>query len=69
MEYCTPPAAADGQAPAAATGTLVTVALTPDTAAKLVHGIQTGTLYAGLRGTDTRANLAQIVTDATLFGK
>ena len=65
----TPPAAADGQAPAAATGTLVTVALTPDTAAKLVHGIQTGTLYAGLRGTDTKANLAQIVTDATLFSK
>ena len=53
----------------AATGSLVTVALTPDTAAKLVHGIQTGTLYAGLRGTDTKANLAQIVSDATLFRK
>ena len=65
----TPPAAANGQAPPAATGTLVTVALTPDTAAKLVHGIQTGTLYAGLRGTDTKANLAQIVSDATLFSK
>ncbi len=65
----TPPAAADGQAAAASTGTLVTVALTPDTAAKLVHGIQTGTLYAGLRGTDTKTNLAQIVSDATLFSK
>jgi len=65
----TPPAAADGQAPAAATGALVTVALPPELAAKLVHGIQTGTLYAGLRGTDTKTNLAQIVSDATLFGK
>ena len=62
----TPPAA--GQAPAAA-GALVTVALLPDTAAKLVHGIQTGTLYAGLRGIDTKANLSQIVSDATLFSK
>jgi pilus assembly protein CpaB len=65
----TPPAAANGQAPPASTGTLVTVALTPDTAAKLVHGIQTGTLYAGLRGADTKANLSQIVSDATLFSK
>jgi pilus assembly protein CpaB len=47
----------------------VTVALPPATAAKLVHGIQTGTLYAGLRGTDTKANLSQIVSDSTLFTK
>ena len=66
----TPPAATNGQAqPAATPGALVTVALPPATAAKLVHGIQTGTLYAGLRGTDTKADLAQIVTDATLFSK
>jgi len=26
-------------------------------------------LYAGLRGTDTKTNLAQIVSDATLFSK
>jgi len=67
----TPVAGADagGQAPPAATGGLVTVALPPATAAKLVHGIQTGTLYAGLRGTDTKPNLGQIVSDATLFGK
>jgi pilus assembly protein CpaB len=61
----------NGQAPSAqtqaASGALVTVALPPDTAAKLVQGIQTGTLYAGLSGTDTKANLAQIVSDATLF--
>jgi pilus assembly protein CpaB len=63
----TPPAS--GEAPAQAAGALVTVALPPATAAKLVHGIQTGTLYAGLRGTDTKANLAQIVSDATLFSK
>lgn len=62
----TPTAA--GQPPAAP-GALVTVALPPATAAKLVHGIQTGTLYAGLRGTDTKADMAQIVSDATLFGK
>src|SRR5664280_2739880 len=50
-------------------GALVTVALAPDAAAKLVHGIQTGTLYAGLRGINTTANLAQIVSDSTLFNK
>jgi pilus assembly protein CpaB len=65
----TPAAPAAGQPQAAAPGTLVTVALLPDTAAKLVHGIQTGTLYAGLRGTDTKPTLGQIVTDATLFTK
>ena len=65
----TPPAATAGQAQPAAAGALVTVALPPALAAKLVHGIQTGTLYAGLRGTDTKTDLAQIVTDATLFGK
>ena len=63
----TPPA--NGQAQAPTPGALVTVALPPATAAKLVHGIQTGTLYAGLRGTDTKANLGQIVSDATLFSK
>ena len=63
----TPSAQAGGQA--ATAGALVTVALAPDTATKLVHGIQTGTLYAGLSGTDTKPNLSQIVTDATLFTK
>lgn len=65
----TPPANVAGGAPAAAAGALVTVALPPDTAAKLVHGIQTGSLYAGLRGTDTKTNLSQIVSDTTLFTK
>jgi len=61
--------AAGAQAQAAAGGALVTVALPPATAAILVHGIQTGTLYAGLRGTDTKADLGQIVSDSTLFNK
>ena len=65
----TPVANVDGQAPAATAGVLVTVALPPALAVKLVHGIQTGTLYAGLRGTDTQADLSQIVSDATLFNK
>jgi len=65
----TPPAATAGAAQPAAAGALVTVALPPALAAKLVQGIQTGSLYAGLRGTDTKTDLAQIVSDATLFGK
>jgi pilus assembly protein CpaB len=67
----TPVATAEGQAaaPPAAAGALVTVAVPPATAAKLVHGIQTGTLYAALRGTDSKANLGQVVSDATLFAK
>jgi len=61
-----PPA---GQSQGAAAGALVTVALPPATAAKLVHGIQTGTLYAGLRGTDTNSAPGQIVNNSTLFNK
>jgi len=64
----TPVANATSGAPAqAATGALVTVALPPRTAAKLVHGIQTGTLYAALRGSDTKTDLGQVVSDSTLF--
>jgi pilus assembly protein CpaB len=59
----------NGQAQTATGGALVTVALPPDTAAKLVHGIQTGTLYAGLRGTDAKANLGQVISDSALFGQ
>jgi len=58
-----------GQGQASSTAALVTVALPPDAAARLVHGIQTGTLYAALRGTDTPANLGQVVTDSTMFNK
>lgn len=64
-----PAANGGGQGQSAPAGALVTVALPPATAAKLVQGIQTGTLYAGLRGTDTKTDLGQIVTDTTLFIK
>jgi pilus assembly protein CpaB len=57
------------QTSATTASSLVTVALPPDTAAKLVHGIQTGTLYAGLRGTVTSPTPVQIVSDSTLFNK
>jgi len=60
---------AGGQGQSSTTAALVTVALPPDAAARLVHGIQTGTLYAALRGTDTPANLGQVVTDSTMFNK
>ena len=65
----TPVARGEGEAPAATSGALMTVALPPATATKLIHGIQTGTLYAALRGTDTKANLTQVVSDETLFTK
>ena len=58
----TPTANADGQTQAATADVLVTVALPPDRAAKLAHGNQTGTLYAGLRGTDSKANLSQVIS-------
>ena len=31
--------------------------------------IAIGTLYAGLRGTNTKITIGQIVSDATVFGK
>jgi pilus assembly protein CpaB len=65
----TPVANVEGQAQAPAANMLVTVALPPGTAAKLVHGIQTGTLYAGLRGTDAKADSGQIISDSTLFNR
>ena len=63
------PSAPSSGGQAATTGDLVTVALAPDAATKLVHGVQTGTLYAGLRGAQTQSNLGLIVTDSTLFTK
>jgi len=47
----------------------VTVALSPAPAVRLVHGIQTGKLYAALRGTDTKTSVGQVVSDSTLFSK
>jgi pilus assembly protein CpaB len=46
---------------------LVTVAVSPQDAAKLVHGINTGTLYAGLRGSDVKTDGVKRVDDLNLF--
>ncbi len=53
----------------AAGGFLVTVALSPTDAARLVHAVRTGALYAGLRGADASMDLGYVVTDANLFEK
>ena len=63
-----PTASPNGQSQASA-GVLLTVALAPDSAAKLVQAIQTGILYAGLNGAGTKANLGQVITGANLFTK
>jgi pilus assembly protein CpaB len=65
----TPVPGAEGKPPASASQALVTVAVPPATAPKLVHGIAMGTLYAALRGTDTKANVGDLVSDANLFTK
>jgi pilus assembly protein CpaB len=60
----------DNAAPTdAAGGALVTVAVTPTDAVRLVHGIQTGRLYAALRGTDAKIDMAKTVSDTSLFTK
>ncbi|MGO4343455.1 Flp pilus assembly protein CpaB [Pedococcus sp. 2YAF34] len=61
---------ADGEpAPAPVRGALMTVALSPADAARLIHGIQTGSLYAALRGTDAKIDLGKVVSEASLFSK
>jgi len=61
---------ADGEAaPAPVRGALMTVAVSPADAARLVHGIQTGSLYAALRGTDAKIDLGKVVSEASLFSK
>ncbi len=63
------PIAGEEAAPAASLGALMTVAVTPADATRLVHGIQTGTLYAALRGTDAKIDLGKVVSEASLFTK
>ena len=46
---------------------LVTVAVTPDDSMRLVHGINTGELYAGLRGAEVNLKNAKPVDDVNLF--
>jgi len=58
----------DGKAaPAPVMGALMTVAVTPSDAVRLVHGIQTGNLYAALRGADAKIDLGKVVSEASLF--
>jgi pilus assembly protein CpaB len=54
-------------APAAAPSFLVTVAVSPKDAARLVHGINTGELYAALRGADVKMAGVPRVDDLNLF--
>jgi pilus assembly protein CpaB len=64
------PAQPTGQATAAQQGgTLVTLALSPDQAPRLVHALQGGSLYAGLRGAEVKINTALVVTDANMFNR
>ncbi|MDQ2758030.1 MAG: RcpC/CpaB family pilus assembly protein [Actinomycetota bacterium] len=67
----TPPMPTDpaAKAPGAATGSsvLVTVALPPADATRLVHAIQTGKLYLALRGKELTLHGSAGVTDAQIF--
>jgi pilus assembly protein CpaB len=46
---------------------LVTVAVTPADAARLIHAINTGTLYAALRSADLKMANTPLVSDLNLF--
>jgi pilus assembly protein CpaB len=48
---------------------LITVAVTPGQATSLVHGIQTGALYAALRGTGAKVDPHANVNDNTVFAR
>jgi pilus assembly protein CpaB len=65
------PSQPKGEATAAPnqSGALVTLALTPDQAPRLVHALQNGTLYAGLRGSDLKIDTALVVTEANVFNR
>jgi pilus assembly protein CpaB len=65
------PAQPSGQATAAQNqgGNLVTLALTPEQAPRLVHALQNGNLYAGLRGADVKIDTALVVTEANVFNR
>jgi pilus assembly protein CpaB len=65
------PAQPGGQATAAPnqSGALVTLALTPEQAPRLVHALQNGSLYAGLRGSDVKIDTALVVTEANVFSR
>ncbi len=62
----TPAPSADA---AAVPGALVTVALPPAEALRLVHAVQTGTLYCGLRGARVTVDHQAVINDTTVVGK
>jgi pilus assembly protein CpaB len=47
---------------------LVTLAVTPEQATKLVHAVNQYTLYAGLRGSEVKVNPKLETTDQNVFG-
>jgi pilus assembly protein CpaB len=49
------------------TQTLVTLALTPEQAPRLIHAIENATLYAGLRGVDVKVDSGVVVGEANAF--
>jgi pilus assembly protein CpaB len=62
------PTPTDGAAEAApAQSFLVTVAVTPTDAARLIHGINNGKLYAALRGSDVKMTGTPRIDDLNLF--
>jgi pilus assembly protein CpaB len=69
----TPSTTTDTKAKPSLTGAdaavLITVAVTPDQATTLVHGIQTGALYAALRGTGAKVDPHANVNDNTVFAQ
>ena len=68
----TAPTPASGTRPSVAQGqALVTLALNPEQAVRLVHAVNntSNTLYAGLRGSDLRLDPALAVSDANVFNR
>ena len=55
------------EAPASAPSFLVTVAVSPKDAARLIHGINNGQLYAALRGADVKMAGVPRIDDLNIF--
>jgi pilus assembly protein CpaB len=63
-----PKSSTEDKAEAKAPSFLVTLAVKPADAAKVVHGINEYTLYAALRGSDVKVDPKSQVSDLTIFG-
>ena len=61
-------ASPDAQQANQGNGALVTVAVSPAQAITIVHAVQTGTLYAGLRGKGVAIDRKAVVNDTTVLG-